>query len=67
MQHRDDDYSDLVEAGLAILCAALLLVAFFLFLLPKAERADGYPRLEWPSGNELVAPSISSNPHNFKA
>jgi hypothetical protein len=61
MRHPDDDYSDLVAAGLAILSSALLLVAFFLFILTKAEHTDVAPRLERPGATGVSAPLVSSN------
>jgi hypothetical protein len=58
MRHQDDDYADLVGAGLAILCSALLLVAFFLFVLPKLEQTDIAPQ-ERPG--DAASPVISSS------
>jgi hypothetical protein len=68
MRYRDDNYSDLVEAGAAIFCAALLLVAFFLFILPKVERPSlAAPQVHKPGApGEVSAPLISSNGHEVQ-
>ena len=60
MRHQDDDYADLVGAGFAIFCSALLLVAFFLFVLPKLEHTDVAPQ-ERPGA---ASPLMSSNAHS---
>jgi hypothetical protein len=60
MRRQDDDYADLVGAGFAILCSALLLVAFFLFALPKLEHTNVAPQ-ERPGA---ASPLMSSNAHS---
>jgi len=57
MRHQDDDYRDLVSAGFAIFCSALLLVLLFLFILPKHTDVAPQDR----SGE--TSPLISSNTH----
>ena len=63
MWHQDDDYGELVEAGFAILLTALLLVAVFLFILPKTEHTDADPQADRPSA---TSPLVSSNAHHLQ-
>lgn len=52
-----DDYRDIVAAGFAILCAALMLVAWLLLMGEKPEHGNSNLRIEPPA----TAPqSISS-------
>ena len=58
-----DDYRELVAAGFAILCAALMLVAWLLLMPDKPEHGSSDLRIERP----VAAPqSISSIEQNLK-
>ena len=43
-----DDYRDIVAAGFAILCAALMLVAWLLWISDKPEHGNSDFRIEPP-------------------
>ena len=49
-----DDYRDIVAAGFAVLCAALMLVAWLLLMGDKPEHGYSIPHIERP------VPAISS-------
>jgi hypothetical protein len=55
-----DDYRDLVSAGLALLCAGIMLVAGHLFLEWQAKRADAGTQIESPR-NSGQPPALLSN------
>jgi hypothetical protein len=57
-----DDYRDLVAAGFAVLCAALMLVGALLFIANKPESAHAPPQVEQPGA--AAGPLISSNARN---
>jgi hypothetical protein len=61
---RMDDYRDLVSAAFAVLCAALLLVAGFLFIISRPEPTNSGPQVERPGTSGATAPLISSNARN---
>jgi hypothetical protein len=44
-----DDYRDIVAAGFAILCAALMLVAWLLWISDKPERGNSDLLIEPPA------------------
>jgi hypothetical protein len=57
-----DDYRDIVAAGFAILCAALMLVAWLLWISDKPEHGNSDLRIEPP----VAAPqSISKLERNL--
>lgn len=61
-----DDYRDLVGAGFAVLCAALLLVAWLLFIVDKPEPTDSAPQIERPNVSGTTAPLLSSTARNVR-
>ena len=59
-----DDYRDLVAAGFAVLCAALMLVAALLFIANKPESGNAPPQIERPGSAPPAV--ISSNLRNLQ-
>ncbi len=47
-KNKMDDYRDLVAAGFAILCAALMLVAWLLLMGDKPDYGSSEPHIEPP-------------------
>jgi hypothetical protein len=56
-----DDYRDIVAAGFAVLCAALMLVAWLLFTSDKRELGNSDPRIERPVATPLSISGLKTN------
>jgi hypothetical protein len=55
-----DDYRDIVAAGFAVLCAALMLVAWLLFTSDKPELGNSDPSIERPVETSLSISSLET-------
>jgi hypothetical protein len=59
-----DDYRDLVAAGFAVLCAALMLVTWLLFIAHGTDDSRAIPQIEQPGKSGATSPLVSSNAPN---